>query len=59
MVDVRPEEISAILKQQLSGFSSATELEQVGTVLRQPFLYYFIDFKIYLLCKILIFNALC
>jgi F-type H+/Na+-transporting ATPase subunit alpha len=34
MVDVRPEEISAILKQQLSGFSSATELEQVGTVLQ-------------------------
>ncbi len=34
MVDVRPEEISAILKQQLSGFSSATELEQIGTVLQ-------------------------
>ena len=34
MVDVRPEEISAILKQQLSGLSSATELEQVGTVLQ-------------------------
>ena len=34
MVDVRPEEISAILKQQLSGFTSATELEQVGTVLQ-------------------------
>lgn len=34
MVDVRPEEISAILKQQLSGASSATELEQVGTVLQ-------------------------
>lgn len=34
MVDVRPEEISAILKQQLSGFSTATELEQVGTVLQ-------------------------
>jgi F-type H+/Na+-transporting ATPase subunit alpha len=34
MVDVRPEEISAILKQQLSGLTSATELEQVGTVLQ-------------------------
>ena len=34
MVDVRPEEISAILKQQLGGFSTATELEQVGTVLQ-------------------------
>ena len=34
MVDVRPEEISAILKQQLSGIATATELEQVGTVLQ-------------------------
>ena len=34
MVDVRPEEISAILKQQLGGFSTATELEEVGTVLQ-------------------------
>ncbi len=34
MVDVRPEEISAILKEQLSGFSTAAELEQVGTVLQ-------------------------
>ena len=34
MVDVKPDEISAILKQQLSGFSSATELEEVGTVLQ-------------------------
>ncbi|MFT5913242.1 MAG: F-type H+-transporting ATPase subunit alpha, partial [Paraglaciecola sp.] len=34
MVDVRPEEISAILKQQLSGFKTATELEEVGTVLQ-------------------------
>ncbi len=34
MVDVKPEEISAILKQQLSGFSTATELEEVGTVLQ-------------------------
>ena len=34
MADVRPEEISAILKQQLSGFSTATELEEVGTVLQ-------------------------
>ncbi len=34
MVDVKPDEISAILKQQLSGFSTATELEEVGTVLQ-------------------------
>ncbi len=34
MVDVKPDEISAILKQQLSGFSSATELEEFGTVLQ-------------------------
>jgi F-type H+/Na+-transporting ATPase subunit alpha len=34
MVDVKPDEISAILKQQLGGFSTATELEQVGTVLQ-------------------------
>ena len=34
MVDVKPDEISAILKQQLSGFSSATDLEEYGTVLQ-------------------------
>jgi len=34
MVDIKPEEISAILKAQLSGFSTAAELEQVGTVLQ-------------------------
>ncbi|MCB0619533.1 MAG: F0F1 ATP synthase subunit alpha, partial [Saprospiraceae bacterium] len=34
MVDVKPDEISAILKQQLSGFSTATDLEEVGTVLQ-------------------------
>lgn len=34
MVDVKPDEISAILKQQLSGFSSATQLEEYGTVLQ-------------------------
>ena len=33
MVDVKPDEISAIIKQQLSGFSNSTELEEVGTVL--------------------------
>ncbi|NNE27190.1 MAG: F0F1 ATP synthase subunit alpha [Saprospiraceae bacterium] len=31
---VKPEEISAILKQQLSGFKSESELEEVGTVLQ-------------------------
>ena len=34
MADVKPGEISAILKQQLSGFDSATELEEYGTVLQ-------------------------
>ncbi len=34
MVDVKPDEISAILKQQLSGFSTTTELEEFGTVLQ-------------------------
>lgn len=34
MADVRPEEISAILKQQLSGFGGDINLEEVGTVLQ-------------------------
>jgi len=34
MVDVRPDEVSAILRQQLAGFKSATEMEEVGTVLQ-------------------------
>jgi F-type H+-transporting ATPase subunit alpha len=34
MVDVKPDEISAILKQQLTGFSSDTQLEEVGSVLQ-------------------------
>ncbi len=34
MVDVKPDEISAILKQQLAGFATATELEEVGSVLQ-------------------------
>ncbi|MEM9920257.1 MAG: F0F1 ATP synthase subunit alpha [Bacteroidota bacterium] len=34
MVDVKPDEISAILKEQLSGFKTAAELEEVGTVLQ-------------------------
>ena len=34
MAGVRPEQISAILKQQLSGFKSESELEEVGTVLQ-------------------------
>jgi len=33
MVGVNPEEISAIIKQQLSGFKTEAELEEVGTVL--------------------------
>ena len=34
MVDVKPDEISAILKQQLSGFKTEAELEEIGTVLQ-------------------------
>ncbi len=34
MIDVKPDEISAILRQQLSDFKTATELEEVGTVLQ-------------------------
>lgn len=34
MVDVKPDEISAILKQQLSGFKTESELEEVGSVLQ-------------------------
>jgi F-type H+-transporting ATPase subunit alpha len=34
MAEIRPAEISAILRQQLSGFKSEAELEQVGTVLQ-------------------------
>lgn len=34
MVEVRPEEISAILREQLSNFKTSTELEEVGTVLQ-------------------------
>jgi F-type H+-transporting ATPase subunit alpha len=34
MVDVRPDEVSAILRQQLAGFKSEAELEEVGTVLQ-------------------------
>ncbi|MEZ4885695.1 MAG: F0F1 ATP synthase subunit alpha [Chitinophagales bacterium] len=34
MVEVRPEEISAILRQELSSFRSQTDLEEVGTVLQ-------------------------
>ncbi|GGH16013.1 MULTISPECIES: F0F1 ATP synthase subunit alpha [Pedobacter] len=34
MVEVRPDEVSAIIRQQLAGFKSETELEEVGTVLQ-------------------------
>ncbi len=34
MVGIKPDEISAILKQQLAGVSTAAELEEVGTVLQ-------------------------
>ncbi len=34
MVNVKPEEISQILRQQISGYTSAAELEEYGTVLQ-------------------------
>ncbi len=34
MVDVKPDEISAIIKQELSGFKTEAELEEIGTVLQ-------------------------
>src|SRR5205809_977173 len=34
MVEIKPDEISAILREQLSNFNSAAELEEVGTVLQ-------------------------
>ncbi|MCC7297251.1 MAG: F0F1 ATP synthase subunit alpha [Bacteroidia bacterium] len=34
MSQIRPDEVSSILKEQISGFSSAAELEEVGTVLQ-------------------------
>ena len=33
-MEVRPDEVSAILRQQLAGFKTETELEEVGTVLQ-------------------------
>ena len=34
MADIRPAEISAILKDQLSGFKLETSMEEVGTILQ-------------------------
>jgi F-type H+-transporting ATPase subunit alpha len=34
MADIKPDEISAILREQLSGFDSGVELEEIGTVLQ-------------------------
>src|SRR5690348_1526154 len=34
MVEIKPDEISAILRRQLSNFDTAAELEEVGTVLQ-------------------------
>src|SRR6202008_3310917 len=34
MAEVKPAEVSAILRQQLAGFKSEAELEEVGTVLQ-------------------------
>ena len=33
MSDIKPAEVSAILKKQIEGFKSEVELEEVGTVL--------------------------
>jgi F-type H+-transporting ATPase subunit alpha len=33
MAEIKPAEVSAILRQQLAGFQDATELEEVGTIL--------------------------
>ena len=34
MVEIKPDEISAILRQQLSNFNASSDLEEVGTVLQ-------------------------
>src|SRR6478672_6339072 len=34
MADIKPDEISAILRQQLSNFNISADLEEVGTVLQ-------------------------
>ena len=34
MPEIKPDEISAILRQQLSGFNAGADLEEVGTVLQ-------------------------
>src|SRR3546814_18267238 len=34
MIEVRPDEVSAMLREQLSSFKSEAELEEVGTVLQ-------------------------
>ena len=34
MVDIKPDEISAILRQQLSNFNAEAELEEIGTILQ-------------------------
>ena len=34
MAEVKPAEVSAILKQELAGFRTEAELEEVGTVLQ-------------------------
>ena len=34
MAQIRPDEVSAILREQLSNFKSEAELEEIGTVLQ-------------------------
>ncbi|NNM16239.1 MAG: F0F1 ATP synthase subunit alpha, partial [Bacteroidia bacterium] len=34
MPEIKPEEVSAILREQLSGFKTSSELEETGTVLQ-------------------------
>ena len=34
MVEIKPDEVSAILRQQLAGFKTANDLQEVGSVLQ-------------------------
>jgi F-type H+/Na+-transporting ATPase subunit alpha len=34
MIEIKPDEISSILRQQLSNFNQSADLEEIGTVLQ-------------------------
>ena len=34
MIEIKPDEISAILRQQLTNFNAGADLEEIGTVLQ-------------------------